>query len=528
MLTSPYLTARLLGIISLATWCCSLFLPGLSLYSENKPLFGFEILLTGWMSPLMLNFAWFANVFFVFGLAKLLSGGAPSTSAFLAALLSIDTIRFDMYFLNEGGATTPIYGYGRGAVLWFVAIFTLLAAASLRRHELSATNGTPVQVSGRQWQAGIVLAAVVLVGAGILSVHDHFVANVDEAKRLTPLIAFKRTKVCSAPEPVVMEPLSNFSGILEVVSPDKNISSMSRYPFDQVKDLLEWGIPIVRVGNSDYFLTSGPKPEMMSMAATGQPSAILTHGGKSATGITARLVDAATERVIFDQTWNRENHGDINHYIYCPDYASFPSQDKQPRKLLLQALGLSDGKAVRQPAVEYKIFPQVSGTVIAQKGGGKTLKMIVAEKYPGLSIGEAFRFHSHELINTNCPADVGWDMQEHNASMNTGRPFKMAGVAHYLRPRYSVNAFCGTGAAYIYQGTDSHDTYYLNIEKRSIPDFHQIWAGIIVIPIATRRNDVLKVREIGNTNNGVTLELVNDDTGDILLVSAPLVDRAER
>jgi len=80
MLTSPYLTARLLGIISLATWCCSLFLPGLSLYSENKPLFGFEILLTGWMSPLMLNFAWFANVFFVFGLAKLLSGGAPSTS----------------------------------------------------------------------------------------------------------------------------------------------------------------------------------------------------------------------------------------------------------------------------------------------------------------------------------------------------------------------------------------------------------------------------------------------------------------
>jgi hypothetical protein len=526
MLRSPYLTARLLGIISLVTWCCSLSLPGLSLYSENKQLFGFEILLTGWLSPLMLNFAWFANIFFVFGLLKLLSGGAPSTSVLLAAILSIDTIRFDMYLLNEGGATTPIYGYGWGAVLWFVAIFTLLAAASLRERELSAIHSVPMQASGRHWLVGIVLAAVVLVGSSILSVHDHFVANVYESKRLTPLIAFKRTKVCDAPEPVAMEPLRNFSGILEVVSLEKkNSYSMSRYPFGQVKDLLEWGIPIVRVGNRDFYLTSSPKPEVMSMAATGQPSAILTHGGENWTGITARLVDAATERVIFDQTWSRENHGDINKYIYCPDYASFQSQDKQPRKLLLQALDLSDGKSVKQPTVEYGIFPQVSGTVIAQKGGGKTLKMIVAEKYPGLSTGEAFRYHSHELINANCPTDVGWDMQEHNVSMNTGRPFKMAGVAHYLRPRYGVNAICGTGAVYIYQGTDSHDTYYLNIEKRSIPDFHQIWAGIIVIPIATRRNDVLKVREIGSTSNGVTLELVNDDTGDILQVSAPLVDR---
>jgi hypothetical protein len=518
----------MLSLISLATWCCSLFLPGLSLYSENKSLFGFEILLTGWLSPLMLNFAWFANVFFIFGLAKLLAGGAPITSSFLAALLSLDTIRFDRYLLNEGGATTPIYGYGWGAVLWFVAIFMFLAAANLRRYELSATNGTPAQVSGRQWQVGIALAAFVLVGGGILSAHDHFVANVDEAKRLTPLIAFKRTKVCSAPEPVDMEPLRNFSGILEIVSPDKSIYSISRYPFDQVKDLLEWGIPIVRVGNTDFYLTSGPKPEMMSMAAKGQPSAILTHGGKSEIGITARLVDAATERVIFDHTWNRENHGDINHYIYCPDYYSFPSQGKQPRKLLLHALGLSEDNKVKQAAVDYEVFPQVSGAVLERKDGGKTLKMIIAEKYPGLSTGEAFRYHGHELINTNCPVDVGWDMQDHNPSMNTGRPFKMGGVAHYLRPRYSVNAFCGTGAAYIYQGTDSHDTYYLNIEKRSIPDFHQIWAGIVVIPITVRRNDVLKVRGVENTNNGVTLELVNDDTGDIVLVSAPFVDRTER
>lgn len=521
-------SARLLGASSLVLWCVSLALPGLALYSDNKVLFGLEILLTGWLSPLMLNFAWFANVFYVFGVIKLLSGGVPWASIVWAALLSLDTIRFAHYLLNEGGATTPVYGYGWGAVLWFVAIFMLLAAADLRRHEVSKGKGSPEQTWEPQRQIGLLLAAGTLIGAGVLAIHDHLVANADEARRLTPLVAFKRTAVCSAPDPVAKEPLRNFSGILEVVSPDRNSYSMSRYPFDQVKDLLGWGIPVVRVGGSDFYLTSGPKPEMMSKAATGQPSAVLTHGGKSDTGITARLVDAATERVIFDQTWKRENHNDINRYIYCPDYTSFPSQDAQPRKLLMQALGLSDGKPAKQSAVEYEIFPQVAGAVIERKDGGKTRKMIVAERYPGLSTLEAFRAHSHELTNTNCPADVGWDMRDYNASTNTGRPFKMDGVAHYLRPRDSMSAFCDTGAAYVYQGTDSHGTYYLNIEKRSIPDFRQIWAGIVVIPIATRRNNVLNVHGIESTSNGVTLELVNDDTGEILLVKAPLADRARR
>lgn len=511
-------SARLLGASSLVLWCVSLALPSLTLYSD-KVLFGLEILLTGWLSPLMLNFAWFANVFYVFGVIKLLSGGVLRVSVVWAALLSLDTIRFAHYLLNEGGATTPVYGYGWGAVLWFVAIFILLSAADLRQHEVSKEKGSPEQTWEPRRQIGLLLAVGTLISAGILAIHDHLLANADETRRLTALVAFKRTSVCTAPDPVVKEPLRNFSGILEVVSPDKNSYSMSRYPFDQVKDLLEWGIPVVRVGTSDFYLTSGPKPEMMSKAATGLPSAVLMHGGESNVGITARLVDAATGRVIFDQTWKRENHNDINRYIYCPDYSSFPSQDAQPRRLLMQALGVSEGTRTKQSAVEYAIFPQVSGTVIERKDGGKTRKTIVAERYTGLS--------THELININCPTDVGWDMRDYNALSNTGRPFKMAGVAHYLRPRDSMSAFCDAKAAYVYQGTDSHDTYYLlNIEKRSIPDFRQIWAGIVVIPIATRRNDVLKLHGIESTNNGVILELVNDDTGEILLVKAPLVDRA--
>lgn len=334
------LSSKALALIALAIWGTSLPLTGIVLYAKQQHLSGLEILMTGWLSPIVLNFAWFANVSFTYAVLKLLRGSAALKASLVTVILSLDAFRFDMYLMNEGGSTTPVYGYGWGAVLWFLSISLLLSAAATREREKEDSFlGANVHVWLRP--LSFALAILIVGSASVFAWRDRF-ANSTEALRLTGL-AFKRGEVCTRPEPAVVEPIRDISGPLELVL-EKNLAR-AKYPLGDMKNLLDWGIPIIRIGLVDYSLLSTPKGNAVtSRAAIGPPSAVLTVAeGRTRDGysysISAQLVESTTGRIVFDQTWHRE-HLPVNHDHYCPDYKSFPNENEQPRRLLIEALKL--------------------------------------------------------------------------------------------------------------------------------------------------------------------------------------------
>jgi hypothetical protein len=117
------LNAIKLATVAMVLWICSLFLTGIALHhSAGERLPGWQILLTGWLSPLIGNFAWFSNVFFLYGYIRLLTGNSVKTTAIWATVLSMDMFLLSLYTMNEGGTQTIVYGYGWGAILWLLSI----------------------------------------------------------------------------------------------------------------------------------------------------------------------------------------------------------------------------------------------------------------------------------------------------------------------------------------------------------------------------------------------------------------------
>lgn len=363
--------------MALAIWVCSLTLTGIVLYSKERLLPGFQLLAIGWLSPLVFNFAWFANIFLLKGCFRLLSGKTATKASVFAVLFSLDTFRFTEFVLNEGGATAPVYGYGWGAILWFLSIFILMAAAGLRNQEEGCKH---------LWMLPISFTFFVgfLGGAAYFFAHDRMAANSTEARRLAG-IAFKRGGVCSAPEPLPLAPLHDFFGPLEVLVSHPQRAD-AQFPFGQIKYLLEWGVPIVRVNNRDYSINpTSHGPELVSVPAHGTPSAVLeVTENKSFDGATynrsirAKLVNASNQ-TIFDQTWKREPLPKKEHDYFCPDYKSFPAANEQPRRLLIEALNLREANQTGQ-AGQYpqEVFESVEGSIVGRADGGVTREMKIA------------------------------------------------------------------------------------------------------------------------------------------------------
>ncbi len=468
-------------------------------------------MLSGWLSPLVLNFAWFANVFFLAGITSLMKGGIPTWAAIWAGLLSLDTLRLSQF--DEGGSVTTVYGYGWGCVLWFLSIFVMMIAVG-QRHKEARANGEVLAFGELLLPLGIGFVFVTLGASFYFAIHDRTQANPSEAKRLE-FIAFKRGKVCSLPDPVVANPIRNFSGPLEVVI--DNNALFAKYPFGQIKELLAWGIPVVRMAGTDYTMVNGA---LSSVTATGRPTAFLAVTESHSHSIHARLLETATDRVVFDQTWTREIPP-LNEQHYCPDYDNAPSQ---PKHLLMQALGIQVAESPskveeRQPPATQ----QLKGTIIDQREGGMTRAKRYAlwkEAHPGQNFG----LPSHELFNANCPADIGWDGKNYESSSNTGWPFRVKEKAYYLGSREHYNATCDGEFVYLYSSQSLRGQLSMFIEKRDLRDFQQLWVAIINISDNDDGglDNTLKVSAVSNVSHGMTIEMVNEDSGKILVVEVPL------
>ena len=529
--------AKTLANVAIVIWLCSLALPGIDLYfqlySQRHWLPGYEILFMGWLSPLVGNFAWFANLFFLYAFSQVKIGRVPVKSSIFAALLSLDTFRFDQYMMNEGGSTAPVYGFGWGAVLWFLSITILLTAVGAQQPD-SKEN---LKRSEYEWlrPLGIFLTVAILGASGFFAIYDRIMANPMETQRLAG-IAFKRGKVCRAPEPAAAEPIRSFSGTLEVVMDKSNIQTINaNYPFRQIKDLLSWGIPTVRFYGDDYSYNSTMGDgAVTSQPASGVPVAILYIGNAGDRKINAKLVEVASSRVVFDQTWEKEQLHENSNFHYCPDYHSFPSANDQPRKLLVQALNLPTVEKQPDEGRQRTSIRSVEAVIAEEAEGGITRKMRFEqwkkEVDPHFKTNSGYMFTTsaeyHEWFNTNCPSDIGWDGNNRDTQQHTGWAFMVNGKAYYPTNRSGRNyATCADGVAYLYIGGMRDDKkYYLNITKRTLPEFQQTWAGIILIPNITSamRDNLLEVQSIKEENGIMTIKLVNEDTGKVLMVQASL------
>lgn len=319
---------RVFALLAVGLWCVSLALPGLHSFGQQQS--GLLILAIGWLAVVSGNLAWLANGFFLYSASRLIAGKRAAGSAFFASILSLDTFRLTETLSAKGemGTTIPIYGYGWGAVLWFGAVYVLFVTAVFREPNVSR--------SGRAM--GVLPALVLAAFFAFWSINDRIEANAAEKARLGTAVAFKRGEVCDASDPSVSLPIGQFSGVLEIQGEARV------FPFAEPRNLLDWGIPVVRVGDVDY--SKSADGAVAAREAEGRPSAALwiTSAVGGSGGYRVKLTESDSGRVVFDQTWVRKPLGG-KPGPFCPAYSPFPRSGEQPRQLLMDALGYPKPKA---------------------------------------------------------------------------------------------------------------------------------------------------------------------------------------
>ena len=190
----------------------------------------------------------------------------------------------------------------------------------------------------------------------------------------------------------------------------------------------------------------------------------------------------------------------------------------------MQALGLSDrGNQADAATPKVPRIDIVQGIVLSVSDGAYTRKMMRdawRKLHPDKSEGPPF----HERFNKNCPDDIGWEGRGYDDSSGTGWPFMVRGKAHYLSYRKSYNATCDGDVVYIYSGSALRGGYHLNIEKRSLDDFAQIWKSAVRISSAEVPSSdyAVTVQSVVIEKDGMLLTLVNESSGRTLLVRAPV------
>lgn len=418
---SYYLTTT-----ALVFWLCSLPLICISTYVEKYQISGFQILAMGWLGPLTGIFAWYANILFLFAVWRLFSGRLVVFSPVLAVLVSLDTFRYDRYVLDEGGGSVAVYGYGWGSVLWFLALFVLLIAAGARSWELSNKG------SEEKWlcRLGVALCLVLIVGISYFYLNDRRRANSAELQKLEGLV-FKRTSVCQEPDPEVLFPMQKLSGPLEVQTGKNN-----RLSIYDVRNYVQWGIKTVRVNGLDYSAIATPHGRVIvSKPASGPSAALLrlretTPSEPWRTVISAELTEVKTGRQVFSQKWEREVPGS---YYYCPDYHHLPRVGEQPRKLLVQSLGLSkEDSFLGEDFFRRSIFEIVDAEIVSYGEGGLTRREIIEDwkkRNPNHNGDVPYR----ELTNRNCPVGVGFGTLGRGPMDSIGRPLQVKNKAYYFK-----------------------------------------------------------------------------------------------
>jgi len=521
----PRISSWTWAVMSGILWCCSMPLVGLVLYAGQKQLTGFEILATGWLSPLMGNVAWFANPSFAVALLGVLTKKAFPKIAIASVFLALDTFRFSQYVLNEGGSTTNVYGYGWGAVVWFISLLLMLIAVGTLLVEQQDAGSSRHKEMLRIRPIGMFLLVVVVGSSTFVSLYDHQHANEAEHARLSGL-AFKRAAVCAVAPPVARSSIRGFSGPLEIqFIRDGSIT----YPFNQPKELLGWGIGSVRIAGRDYFYEATDNGDVLSSISAIKPAAATlviedNWRSKEPRQTSIRLIDQSTKQVIVDQGWIMEEDGGR----YCPDYSSFPKSDEQPRKVLLEALGIHVAEKTERTSATRELAPADNQAIATFHNSKGWASLADAQSLEDPAVWGEKRTPSWKG-NINCPNGIGWDGSgwgrgKNPADLNTGWPFMVGGRAFYVNGQQQNNALCTQEYVYLFSSFAREKQGSISIEKRRLSDFSQQWIGSVVLTgeDLPKLDNRITIRSVEEHNDGVVLKLRNEESMRTAIVKATL------
>lgn len=480
-LQQVFINPRKIAGLALACWLVSLGLVALGGVGHAIP--GLALLLLGWFSLFEGNVAWLANIFFFIAIIWVFCGRPSHICSLLALLLSLDTWKIQKILLDEGGGKTVLYGYGWGAVLWFLALTLLLTASGATAYEEDDETSFPMVRT-----LGWLLSAAVLIGAGGLALHDRNLANAAERKILNTY-AFKRGPVCQAEVAAITAPIRTLTGPVELV--DANISSIQG-PFSSVRSLLGWGISAIQLAGYEYRLEQvGNELIMVSWPAKSQPGARL-YLSKDANGFQVKLQDA-DGRQVFDQTWRKDADGTT-----CPEYSEYSLPGQQPREIIMAGLGLSSQMSVPSGSRASVKEVELAGEVSEAVDDGTQVKA---------------------AVNVRCPATIGWVLP---AERGIRESIFQVGSKKYYINEPDRKALCHGESAFLYQSYTHDKRQGIVVEKRQLVGFKQSWRKRVtldaVLPSGTWER--LQLVDVEESAGKIRLVLASPDDGRRWVIEA--------
>ncbi|WP_455924090.1 hypothetical protein [Pseudomonas putida] len=331
--------------VALTCWFASLFQMAVGA-SPKEVHSGFFVLAMGWLSG---NAAWWANIWFLLALLRIFFRRRSGILVLMAVACALDSWRLTRYLLDEGGRHTQVYGYGWGAVLWWIAISLLIAANGSLPPARDPDASRPTPRHSWQYPAGLMVTTLLVLILGGTAINQRHLGNTAERARLQTF-ALKRLPVCRV-EPASVPRQPRLAGPLEVKI--LKAGNPAHGVFDDPSQLLSWGIPAVRYDGRDLtYAQVGAEQMMVAAPAGGAPGAVLTVRDQQ-TQVTATLRKPSGE-LIFNQTWNLRADG-----RGCPDYSRYPKADELPRSLIMAGLGLP-ADAPRRTAGAEQAGPPVA------------------------------------------------------------------------------------------------------------------------------------------------------------------------
>lgn len=480
-LQQVFITPRKIAGLALVCWLVSLGLVALG--DTGHEVSGLYVLLFGWLSLPQGNVAWLANAFFLIAIFWVFIGVPSHICSVLALLLSLDTWNINQVSLDEHKQFV-FYGFGWGAVLWFLALALVLAASGAT----SSGDESDEASSPTLRNLGLLLAAAVLLGSGGLALNDRSLANTAERKKLQSY-AFKRGPVCQAEVVVITAPIGRLGGPVELV--DATISAFQG-PLSSVRSLLDWGIPAIQLAGTEYRLEQfGNEQIMVSWPAKSQPGAFL-YVSRDAHGRRVKLHDA-DGRQVFDQTWREDGVGTT-----CPKYSEYNLPGQQPREIIMAGLGLPGQMSVPSGSQASVKEVELAGEVIEVVDDGTPVKA---------------------AINFRCPATIGWVLP---AERRIREPIFRVGSKKYYINETDKNALCHGESAFLYRSYTNGKRQGILVEKHQLVGFKQSWRTRVTLDNALPSEvwERLQLVDVEESTGKIRLVLASPDEGKRWVIEA--------
>ena len=319
-------------------------------------------------------------------------------------------------------------------------------------------------------------------------------------------VAFKIKKVCSDSVKLPEQSLSDFNGILELVEPQR-----FAYPFGNIKDLLNDGIPTIQSEGRYYFLQNGV---MVSEPSKNKASASLYHRNKEAftdeghqSIISTKLIENKTQRIVFDQKWIKENHGS-NTNIYCPDYDAIGFAHKNPTALLLNALNIRpDTKKIQKPPMSWFDVNRYDAKI-------SNIKINIT-KEQGVINSEDSKTHWR---NKNCPSSIGWGERDTLGKV----PFMLGKNSYYEDTLEYGPVFCKGSDIYIGKLRKRSENPYLFLSKRSTDGFDEQWKlGVRISNTILEKRGKYSINNIEEYNGGLKIKFYEKNSDAYIDIDVP-------